>query len=361
MNGTESRLDHLILSIDAMGGDHAPDIVIEGLSLFVKNLSQKPNSCVSLAPYQHIHFLVFGNVEILNPLIEKYSHLNTYITICSTTTTITADTKPSAALRTGRSSSMGQAIQAVKEGRAAGVISAGNTGAYMALALLELRPIPGIQRPAICAIMPTLRNKSVVLDLGATVDCDAQNLLQFAIMGELYAQEVLKIQNPSIGLLNIGSENTKGNTVVKEAARLFSETSSTHNRIKNFYGFVEGDDITKGTTDVVVTDGFSGNIALKAIEGTAKMIITFLKESFEYSLYTRLGFLLARSSLDTLLKKRLDPRYHNGALFLGINGVVIKSHGGTDSLGFSNAIQVAVTIIINQLNDKIKATLLQKL
>lgn len=342
----------LILSIDAMGGDNAPTIVIEGLNIFLSHSS--------LAKTTPIHFLIYGNKKIVEPLLRKYPLLRDTTTFHHTEEFIAADTKPSAALRSGRTSSMGLAIKAVKEGKASGVISAGNTGAYMALALLELKPLSGIQRPAICSQIPTLRAQAVILDLGANVECSAQHLLQFAIMGELYAQEVLGLPYPSVGLLNIGSEETKGNPVLKEAAALIKEAPKETPFIHNFYGFIEGDDITKGTTDVVVTDGFSGNIALKAIEGTAKMIIAFLKESFQYSWLTKFAYFLAQSSLEKLLKKRLDPRYHNGALFLGINGVVVKSHGGTDAIGFSNAIEVAVKIVQNKLNEKIKASFLKR-
>jgi glycerol-3-phosphate acyltransferase PlsX len=241
------------------------------------------------------------------------------------------------------------AIDAVGNGEAAGIISAGNTGALMAMAKFVLKTLPGIDRPAIATYYPTLRGESVMLDLGANVDCDADNLVQFAVMGEVFARNVLGLENPSIGILNVGAEGLKGNEAVKKAA---ATLESTPLPIK-FYGFVEGDDIGAGTVDVVVTDGFTGNIALKTAEGTARMFGQFLKDAIKSTILSQLGALLARGALNKF-KMRVDPRRYNGAMFLGLNGICIKSHGGTDGIGFANAIKVAVELITNSLNENIK-------
>jgi len=219
----------------------------------------------------------------------------------------------------------------------------------MAMAKFVLKTLPGINRPAIAAYYPTQHGESVMLDLGANVDCDAENLVQFAVMGEVFARNVLGLENPSIGILNVGAENLKGNEAVKKAAMILQETPLP---IK-FYGFVEGDDIGAGTVDVVVTDGFTGNIALKTAEGTAKMFGGFLKQALSQSLMSRVGALLARSALKKF-KMQVDPRRYNGAMFLGLNGICIKSHGGTDAIGFANAIHVAIELITHSFNEGIK-------
>ncbi|MDC0344988.1 phosphate acyltransferase PlsX, partial [Alphaproteobacteria bacterium] len=242
------------ISVDLMGGDDAPKTVVEGLVLCRKQ-------------YPHIHFLLYGTEEIVAPYRH---HFDDGMTFIPTTEVITADAKPSAAVRGSKNSSMRLAIEAVKEGKAQGVVSAGNTGAYMALSKMILKTIEGIDRPAIMAVMPTCKEDAIVLDLGANVECSVENLVQFAMMGDAYARYVLERPNPSVGLLNIGSEDLKGKVTVKEASRILSENGV----LQNFYGFVEGDDVGRGTTDVVVTDGFTGNVMLKAIEGAASLIKT---------------------------------------------------------------------------------------
>jgi glycerol-3-phosphate acyltransferase PlsX len=231
---------------------------------------------------------------------------------------------------------MGMAVDAVAKGEACAVVSAGNTGAYMALSKIILKTLNGADRPAIPAILPTVQGRCVVLDVGANIDCTPEILLQFALMGEAFASYLFKIDKPSVGLLNVGSEELKGNAVVQSAYQLLKQIPDL-----NFHGFVEGDHISAGKTQVIVTDGFSGNIALKTIEGTAHLIRHFLKESLEGSFLGKLGYLIARGAFKRL-QKRMDPRLYNGALFLGVQGIAVKSHGGTDAVGFANAIHVAV-------------------
>ncbi len=319
-----------------MGGDNAPDMVIEGIE-------------ASLAHLSKVKFLLFGDRAKLEPLLEKHPKAAAVSEIRHTDEAITNEQKVSTALRAGRNSSMRLAIDAVHSGEAAGVISAGNTGALMAMAKFVLKTLPGIDRPAIAGYYPTLQGESVMLDLGANVDCDADNLVQFAVMGEVFARNVLGIENPSIGILNVGAENLKGNEAVKKASALLQETTLP---IK-FHGFIEGDDIGRGVVDVVVTDGFTGNIALKTAEGTAKMFGEFLKQALTGSLISKLGALMARSALKKF-KMRVDPRLYNGAMFLGLNGICIKSHGGTDAYGFSKAIHVAEEMISHSFNEVIK-------
>ncbi|NQU61221.1 MAG: phosphate acyltransferase PlsX [Rhodospirillales bacterium] len=328
--------ERLTLSIDAMGGDNAPQMIIEGIE-------------ASLAHLSGTKFLLFGDESKLVPLLEKHSLAATVSEIRHTKDVVTNEEKVGIALRSGRNSSMRLAIDAVGSGEASGVISAGNTGALMAMAKFVLKTLPGIDRPAIAAYYPTLRGESVMLDLGANVDCDADNLVQFAVMGEVFARNVLGLKNPSIGILNVGAENLKGNEAVKKAALILQETPLP---IK-FYGFVEGDDIGAGTVDVVVTDGFTGNIALKTAEGTANMFGTFLKQALLGSLMSKIGALFAHKALKEF-KMRVDPRRYNGAMFLGLNGICIKSHGGADAIGFANAIHVAIELIENSFNEGIK-------
>jgi glycerol-3-phosphate acyltransferase PlsX len=241
------------------------------------------------------------------------------------------------------------ACDAVRQGLAAGVVSAGNTGALMAIAKFVLKTLPGIDRPAIASFFPTMRGESVMLDLGANVQCDTENLVQFAVMGNVFARTVLGNLHPTIGLLNVGSEDLKGHETIREASNILRNTSLPG----DFHGFVEGDDIAKGTVDVIVTDGFTGNIALKTIEGTAKLYSEFLRQTFRSSLLAKLGYLLARPALRGL-RVRTDPRRYNGAIFLGLNGIAVKSHGGADALGFANAIGVAVDMIVHGAIEKMK-------
>lgn len=262
---------------------------------------------------------------------------------------VSADAKPGQVLRTGRQSSMWLAADAVAKGEAAGVVSAGNTGALMAVSKFVLRTLPGIDRPAIAGFFPTERGESVMLDLGANVDCNANNLIEFAVMGEVFARALLNIEKPTVGLLNVGSEEMKGNDAVRQAAAVLKDGGLPI----RFYGFVEGTDIGLGTVDVIVTDGFTGNIALKTAEGMAKLYSRFLKDAFKSSWLAKLGYLLAKPALHKV-KMRTDPRRYNGAMFLGLNGIAVKSHGGTDAIGFANAIGVAVDLVTHGFNERIK-------
>jgi glycerol-3-phosphate acyltransferase PlsX len=318
-----------------MGGDHAPGMVVEGVSFARKR-------------FPNIHFLLFGDEALLKPLVDRYN-LHDVCEIRHTPDKIASTDKPSQALRGGRNSSMRLAINAVRDGEAAGVVSAGNTGALMAMAKFVLKTLPGIDRPAIATFLPTERGETLMLDLGANVECSATNLVQFAIMGDAFSRIVSGIDKPSVGLLNVGEEELKGNDEVRDAAAVLKGDS--HNL--NFYGFVEGTDVLKGTVDIVVTDGFTGNVTLKTIQGTAKLISQFLRQSFASSISAKIGYLFARPALEQL-KKRMDPRRYNGAMFLGLNGIAIKSHGGTDALGFASAIGVAVNLITEGFNDRVK-------
>jgi glycerol-3-phosphate acyltransferase PlsX len=328
--------DNLTLSIDAMGGDAAPAMVVEGVA-------------IASAEMPDVRFLLFGDENQIKPLLEKFPAAARVATVRHTDDVVKNDDKPAVALRGRRTSSMRLAINAVADGEAAGVISAGNTGALMAMAKFVLKTLPGIDRPAIATYFPTQRSESVMLDLGANIECDANNLVQFAVMGEVFARNVLGLEEPSVGILNVGVEDLKGNSEVKEAAAILQ---TAHLPIK-FHGFVEGDDIGAGTVDVVVTDGFTGNVALKTAEGTAKLFGQALKQALKSSPLSILGALLAKPALNRL-KMHLDPRRYNGAMFLGLNGICIKSHGGTDAYGFAHAIEVARNLIVNSINDSIK-------
>jgi len=324
------------IALDCMGGDNAPKIVIEGAEIVASSKKD-------------VHFLFYGDSSKINPLIKNYPKLKNRYTIIHTDQEISSDEKPSIALRRGTQSSMRLAINAVKEGEADVAVSAGNTGALMAIAKIVLRPLPSIERPAIVTSIPNQKNSgTVLLDMGANVECDSDVLFQFAVMGHAFAKIALKIKDPKIGILNIGSEDLKGNDAVRSAALLIKESDLKD----NFYGYVEGNDITKGTVDVVVTDGFTGNISLKVIEGTAKMVTELLREAFSRSFISKIGYLLAKTAIKKSTQK-MDPRLHNGAMLIGLNGVVVKSHGGTDSLGFSNAISVAISLVKDKINEQI--------
>jgi len=332
-------VDIITVALDAMGGDRAPDIVVRGADIA---LERHPNA----------RFLLFGAEAQVAPLLAQLPRLAKAATLHHTSEKVHADDKPSQALRSGRSTSMRLAIEAVAEGRADCVVSAGNTGALMAMAKFVLKTLPGIDRPAIATFFPTLRGESVMLDLGANIECDAENLVQFALMGAAFARSVLGLRDPTVGLLNVGSEDLKGNDAVRSAgARLRGGLLPVR-----FHGFVEGDDIGAGTVDVVVTDGFTGNVALKTAEGTAKLFAEALRTSFRHSLTARIGYLFARGALKKFAA-RLDPRRHNGAMLLGLRGIAVKSHGSTDAFGFANAIGVAIDMKVNGLLEKIRSDL----
>lgn len=329
----------LTIALDAMGGDAAPKMVVRGAS-------------IALERFPEIRFLMVGREQQIAPLLNGRKALREATTLKHTEDVVSSDAKPSVALRAGRQSSMRLAIDAVHTGEADCVVSAGNTGALMAMAKFVLKTLPGINRPAIASFFPTLRGESVMLDLGANVQCDAQNLVEFTVMGNAFARSVLGVMTPTYALLNVGSEEIKGHESLQEASAVLRAS----NLPGKFLGFVEGDDIAKGTADVIVTDGFTGNIALKTAEGTAKLINEYLRHTFRSSLLAGLGYMLARPALKKL-RERVDPRGYNGAMFLGLNGIAVKSHGGTDALGFANAIGVAVDMHRHGIIEKIRSDL----
>lgn len=330
----------LTIALDAMGGDYGADVVVPGAN-------------EALMRHPDIRFRLFGDAAVVEPLLKAHPKVREASDFIHTDVAVAMDAKPSQALRSGRNtSSMWKCIYAVREGEADVAVSAGNTGALMAMAKVILKTMQNIERPAIAAIWPTLRGESIVLDVGATIGVDSGQLVEFAVMGEAMARAVFGVKEPSVGLLNIGVEEVKGLGEVKEAGRLLREASLP---IK-YYGFVEGDDLGKGTVDVVVTEGFSGNIALKTAEGTAKQIAEYLKRAMRRSIMSRIGYLFARGAFQ-VLREKMDPRASNGGVFLGLNGIVIKSHGGTDAMGFASAIDLAVDMARNGLVSKIATDL----
>jgi len=316
-----------------MGGDDAPNIVVEGAAL-------------ALVRFPEIKFILFGNKNQIVPLVKQYDLPRSSVKVVHTEHSVSAEERPTVALRQGKSSSMQLAINAVNSGEAAGIVSAGNTGALMAMAKISLKMLPGIDRPAIAAPCPTRVGESVMLDLGANVEGDAENLVQFGMLGAAFARTVFGIEQPTVGLLNVGQEEIKGRDAVRQAAAIFKERKLPF----EFHGFVEGDDIGAGTVDVFVVDGFTGNITLKTLEGTVRLYSEYLRQTFKSSLMSKLAYILARRSF-MKMRARIDPRRYNGATFLGLNGVVVKSHGGTDGFGFANAIGVAVDMSANGINE----------
>jgi glycerol-3-phosphate acyltransferase PlsX len=317
-----------------MGGDNAPDMVVAGADL-------------ARVRYPNVKYILFGDESRIAPLLEKRKALKPFVTIRHTADAIDNDMKVAVALRR-RESSMRLSLDAVAAGEADCVVSAGNTGALMAIAKMVLKMLPGIHRPAISSFLPTARGESVMLDLGANIECDVENLVQFAVMGSIFARTVLGIPEPTIGLLNVGAEQAKGNDTLRAAADVLRGMPIPG----TFHGFVEGNDIPAGTVDVVVTDGFTGNIALKVAEGMGKLYSGFLAQTFKASVMARVGYLLGRGAF-TKLRARVDPRRYNGGMFLGLSGVCVKSHGGIDAFGFANAIGVAVDLVAQGFNDRI--------
>ena len=325
------------IAVDVMGGDGGPEAVLGGIER-------------ALRADRSLRFVLVGDEAVVGPGLERLSLPAGSATILHAPDSIAGDEKPSQALRRARTTSMGLAINAVKEGAADAALSAGNTGALMAMSKLALRTMPGIDRPALTALLPTLGSHDcVMLDLGANTECDAQNLVQFAVMGAAYARTVLGLKKPRVKLLNIGTEELKGTGELKEAAALLREATYLN---LSFDGFTEGDQLSRGKVDVVVTDGFSGNIALKTAEGTARFVTDLLRRAFTSSLRSKAGFALSKPALH-MLKVHLDPNNHNGAVFLGLNGLVVKSHGSANAKGVANAIAVAARMvrgdIVNQV------------
>ncbi|MGE0749912.1 MAG: phosphate acyltransferase PlsX [Variibacter sp.] len=329
------------IALDAMGGDHGPTVVVAGAAL-------------SLARHPDIAFTLHGDSAAIAPLLDAQPKLKAASTVVHTDVAIAMDEKPSQALRHGRwKSSMWLTLDAVKKGDCDVAVSAGNTGALMAMAKFNLRTMAGIDRPAIAALWPTLRGESVVLDMGATIGADAHHLVDMAVMGSAMARILFDIPSPTVGLLNIGVEEVKGLEEVREAGRILREAQFPG---MDYRGFVEGTDIGKGTVDVVVTEGFAGNIALKTAEGTARQIGQYLRSAMSRTWRARLGYLLAKPAFDAL-REKVDPRRANGGIFLGLNGVVIKSHGGTDAEGFAAAVDLGYDMVRYGLLTKISEAL----
>jgi glycerol-3-phosphate acyltransferase PlsX len=319
-----------------MGGDSGPAAMIAGIARARRRDSE-------------LEFAIYGDEKLVAAELRG-KNLEDAVTVIHSPESIEATEKPSQVIRRARTTSMGMAINAVKEGKADAAVSGGNTGALMAMSKLALRTMPGIDRPALAALLPTLADTDLVmLDLGANTECDAQNLVQFAVMGSAYARTVLSIPKPRVKLLNIGTEELKGTDELKEAAALLREADYLPFK---FDGFTEGDQLSRGNVDVVVTDGFSGNIALKTAEGTARFVTDLLRRAFKSSLRSKAGFALSQPALN-LLKVHLDPNNHNGAVFLGLNGLVVKSHGGANPKGVANAINVACGMVSNDIIRKI--------
>ena len=333
--------DKVRIALDSMGGDHGASVVV-------------PGAAAALRQHPDMEFILFGDTAVLEPLVDANPQLKAVARLVHTEVAIKMDAKPSQALRAGRwKSSMWLAIDAVKKGEADVAISAGNTGALMAMAKFNLKTMAGIERPAIAGFWPTLKGESIVLDVGASIGADAQHIVDLAVMGSALARIVFEHERPKVALLNIGVEEIKGLEEVREAGRILREA-----RLPDFeyVGFIEGSEIGKGVVDVVVTEGFAGNIAIKAAEGTARQFAELLKRAMSQSWKTKLGYLLAREAFATL-REKMDPRNVNGGVFLGLNGIVIKSHGGSDAEGFAAAVEVGYEMVRHGLMARIRETL----
>ena len=327
----------ITLAIDAMGGDHGPSVTI-------------PASINAQSKYDQLHIILVGDKELIQTELQKNKYTNTRLSIQHASEVVEMDESPQSALKNKKDSSMRVAINLIKEEKAQACVSAGNTGALMATARYVLKMLPGIDRPAIASSLPSQKGTTYMLDLGANTDCTAENLLQFAVMGAMLVSSVTGNPKPSVGLLNIGSEDMKGNEVVRQAGELLRRSHL------NFYGNVEGNDIFKGTTDVVVCDGFVGNVALKTAEGIAQLMGRFLTQEFKRNWITKSMAFVSLLVLNRF-KKRLDPRRYNGASFLGLKGIVVKSHGGADSYSFFYAIRTAIEESKNNVLENIQKQL----
>lgn len=329
------------IAIDAMGGDVGVRVMVAGAALAHER-------------HPHLRYLFVGDEARIQRGLEAHPALHSISDILHTDGVVSGDDKPSQALRKARGSSMGLAIEAVKSGDAGGALSSGNTGALMAMAKVALRTMPGIDRPALAAMLPTLgTNDVVMLDLGANTECDANNLVQFALMGAAYARTSMGLERPRVALLNIGTEDLKGTDEVRDAAAMLRAATDMP---FHFAGFVEGDKLSRGDFDVIVHDGFSGNIALKTIEGTARFVTDLLRRAFTSSIRSKFGFLISRPATE-LLRHHLDPNNHNGAVFLGLNGVVLKSHGSADEKGVANAVHVCAQLVEKDIVAQVQADL----
>ncbi|WP_427969896.1 phosphate acyltransferase PlsX [Altererythrobacter sp.] len=325
------------IAIDAMGGDEGVRVMIEGAALARRR-------------HDKFRFLLVGDETRIKRALESHPNMRGASEILHCEDVVAGDEQPSRALRRAKTTSMGLAINAVKEGEAGAAVSAGNTGALMAMSKLALRTMPGIDRPALAALLPTLEeHDAVMLDLGANTEANARNLVQFAIMGAAYSRVVNGFEKPRVRLLNIGTEEIKGTDSLRDAA---AQLQAAKGLAMQFDGFIESDKINRGQTDVIVTDGFSGNIALKAIEGAARFVTDLLRNAFTSSLRSKIGFLVSRPATE-LLRHHLDPNNHNGAVFLGLNGVVVKSHGSANAKGLATAVEVAARLLEDDITNRI--------
>jgi glycerol-3-phosphate acyltransferase PlsX len=329
------------IAVDAMGGDEGVRVMVSGAALARRQ-------------HERFKFLLVGDQAKIEAALENHPNMRGASEILHVEGVIDGHEKPTQALRRAKTTSMGLAIDAVKRGDAGAAVSAGNTGALMAMAKVALRTMPGIDRPALAGLMPTLGDNDVVmLDLGANTECDARNLVQFAIMGAAYSRIVTGRAAPRVRLLNIGTEDTKGTDQVQAAAAQLRDAAGLE---LQFDGFIEANTLNKGDVDVVVTDGFSGNIALKAVEGTARFVTDLLRRGFQSSTRSKIGFLISRPATE-LLRHHLDPNNHNGAVFLGLNGVIVKSHGSATAKGVANAVAVTARLLEESLTERITADL----
>jgi glycerol-3-phosphate acyltransferase PlsX len=330
------------IAVDAMGGDEGVRVMVEGAALARRR-------------HDRFKFLLVGDETRIKGALEHHPNLRAASEILHAADVISGEERPTQALRRARTTSMGMAIDAVKRGDAGAAVSGGNTGAMMAIAKLALRTMPGIDRPALAALIPTLGDNDVImLDLGANTECDTSNLVQFAIMGAAYARVVTGRELPRLRLLNIGTEEIKGTEVLRDAANILKNAAT--DLAFSFDGFTEADKLCRGDIDVVVTDGFSGNIALKAVEGTARFVADLLRRSFSSSVRSKLGFLISRPATE-LLRHHLDPNNHNGAVFLGLNGIIVKSHGSANAAGVANAVAVTARLLEANVTERISAGL----
>jgi len=331
------------IALDAMGGDFGPAVVIPGAE-------------IALERHPDTEFVLFGDEATVRPLLEQRTRLKAASRLIHTDVVVRMDDRPSQALRRGRwKSSMWLAIDAVKKGEADAAVSAGNTGALMAMAKFNLHTMLGIERPAIAGLWPTLKGDSVMLDMGASIGADAEHLVDLAVMGSAMARVLFDLARPTVGLLNIGVEEVKGLESVREAGKFLREADL---KFLDYVGFVEADAIGQGAADVIVTEGFAGNIAIKTAEGTARQITDLLRSAMRRTWRAKLGYFLAQEAFRTL-RDKLDPRKANGGVFLGLNGIVVKSHGGTDPEGFAAAVDVGYDMVRYELLNKIRDTLLR--
>ncbi len=333
-----SNCNNITISLDCAGGDNSPMAMVGGMARFLK-----------LHSNSNVNFILFGDEELIKKELKKYKVNTKYYTILHTDKKISSEEKPTNALRKGKGSSMWLALESVKSKTADACISAGNTGALMVLSKFILRPLEGVDRPALIQLLPAKNNSSVaLLDMGANIDCSSENLYQFALMGSIFYTSITGKENPRIGLLNVGSEDLKGNESVKNAATELKNGVLN----KNFYGFVEGNDIFRNVVDVIVTDGFTGNIALKTLEGTVKFLAYNIKNMIKHSILSIIGSIFFILPIKKF-KKKINPETYNGALFIGLNGISVKAHGNSNEKSFCSAIENTVKLVKGNINSKI--------